>query len=128
MCSEIITTPTVTTTYTVTGTGNDGCVNTVTITQTVINCSATDIETFNTQHSLFKIYPNPSTGNLNISSTNNELDLEIQDITGRSMLTQSLPVSNGIAQLQTNLVSGVYLVIIKEGSGKVTTQKLIINN
>jgi sugar lactone lactonase YvrE len=125
--NEILVTPTVTTTYTVTGIGSDGCVNTATITQTVINCAA-GIETFNEQHSMFKIYPNPSMGNIHISSVSNELNIEIQDVTGRSIITQSLPVSNGIAQMQTNLVNGVYLVIIKESLGKVTAQKLIINN
>ena len=49
-------------------------------------------------------------------------------LAGRSIIAQSLPVTNGVLQLQTNLVNGVYLVIIKDDAGKAATQKLIINN
>lgn len=73
------------------------------------------------------VYPNPSTGmvyikGLNVSTT----QVEWYDIGGRVVLTQIASVQGGIAKLNTNLASGIY--IVKYGTGKNTsgTQRIII--
>jgi|GEM_PF-5322860 len=79
----------------------------------------------------YLIYPNPTTGKIYISGANGndkELSIEILDITGRSMLKQTLPLISGIVQLQTNLANGVYVIQIKGNDGKITSQRLIVTN
>lgn len=79
----------------------------------------------------FRIYPNPSTGNIFISDVtkqNSEVQIEIQDITGRSITTQTLLFANGSVHLQTNLENGIYMVLIKDTTGNLSAQKLMINN
>jgi len=44
------------------------------------------------------------------------------------MLKQTLSLNNGIAQLQTNLPNGVYMIQIKGSDGKVIVQRLIVSN
>jgi hypothetical protein len=83
------------------------------------------------QNNSYLIYPNPTTGRVYISGANGsdkELSIDIMDITGRSMLKQILSLSNGIAQLQTNLPNGVYMIQIKGSDGKVVVQRLIVSN
>ncbi|MEO8761549.1 MAG: T9SS type A sorting domain-containing protein [Bacteroidia bacterium] len=92
-------------------------------------CSYTGIEKYSSSLD-FKIYPNPSSGNFAISivnNTNDRVNIEIQDITGRSLITQQLQTNNGVAEIQTNLASGIYLAIVTN-NGKTIKQKLIINN
>ena len=81
--------------------------------------------------SSYLVYPNPTTGNFYISSTNSndkELYVEVQDLTGRIISKQNLPVNNGVVTLQNTLVNGVYMVNIKGSDNKVFTKKIIVNN
>lgn len=56
-----IVTPTVTTTYTISGTGTNGCENSTAFTQTVSACTGLDALTANENNKLI-VFPNPSTG------------------------------------------------------------------
>ena len=90
----------------------------------------TGIEQSGVINSTVTMYPNPSTGIIsigNIANLNEDLTIEIKDITGRSVLAQTITITNGLAQLQTNLTNGIYMVIIKQSSNKITARKLIIN-
>jgi hypothetical protein len=79
----------------------------------------------------YLIYPNPTTGSVFISTVNSNdvvLYVEVQDLTGRIISKQSLPVANGVVTLQNTLVNGVYMINIKGSDGKIVTQKLVVNN
>ena len=65
--------PTVTTSYTVTGTGLNGCTNKAVVTQSVSSCAGiTDLQS---THIEVSIFPNPSSTNLTVKT-----DEEIQTI------------------------------------------------
>ena len=73
------------------------------------------------------IYPNPNDGNFYISTSSTEdLNVEIKDITGRILAKEKLSVTNGAAQLKTDLPNGTYFVSVKENDGHVALTKLVI--
>lgn len=75
----------------------------------------------------FKMFPNPASSFLNISSSNNNiLNYEIYDISGRLIKKEN--VENKNSQIfVNNLASGVYLIKFTEAdSNKSFTKKLII--
>ncbi|MHB8262031.1 MAG: T9SS type A sorting domain-containing protein [Bacteroidia bacterium] len=119
--------PTTTTSYLL----EQNICGTVTYDTIKVSVNPVGIKTYGTKQSSYLVYPNPTSGTIYISTTNSSevsLNVEMLDLTGRTIVKQSLPLANGVAQLQTNLVNGVYMIIIKDSTGKVTTQKLIINN
>ena len=77
-----------------------------------------------------KLYPNPSNGRINIKMSDlldNQLHLEIVDLGGRSVHSQSLQTKNSSleAQLDLELSNGVYLINIK-GDRTNFSEKLVI--
>ena len=73
------------------------------------------------------IYPNPNDGNFYISTSSiEELNVEIMDITGRILAREKLTPANGTAQLKTDLPNGTYFVSVKSGDGYSTLTKLVI--
>ena len=78
--------PTVTATYTVTGSVGT-CTNTAVKTVSVSTCTGVEE---NINASSFTIYPNPSTGLFNIQATILPATLVIYDITGKKIITKTL--------------------------------------
>jgi hypothetical protein len=74
--------PTVTTSYTVTGTNSNGCSNVATVTQSVSACTGivNQVSSVN-----LEIYPNPSTGIFNIKA-DSEMTIEVFDMLGSLIL------------------------------------------
>ena len=78
-----------------------------------------------------QVYPNPSTGTIYISggnSSDKEWIIEVLDITGRALMKQTLPVTNGMAVLKSDLPPGAYFVVLKGSYGNSITKKVIITN
>jgi hypothetical protein len=75
----------------------------------------------------FAIYPNPSNGQINISSVVSlgSTDISIVDINGRTVFTQTLELGNKASIEATNLSTGIYIIKI-DGDSYVHTAKLII--
>ncbi|HXB41448.1 MAG TPA: glycosyl hydrolase family 18 protein [Bacteroidia bacterium] len=74
------------------------------------------------------IYPNPNNGSFFINAgTTDKLEVEIKDITGRILLKQVFPVTNGTAEFQSDLPNGTYLMNVRETSGKITLSKFVVN-
>jgi len=74
----------------------------------------------------FKIYPNPSNGELNIifDKLQNEGRLEIFDLSGQLMYLKNLQPGNKINSINaTNLSTGVYLVKFAGQNAKSITKK-----
>ncbi|MBK7310726.1 MAG: T9SS type A sorting domain-containing protein [Sphingobacteriaceae bacterium] len=87
--SSVSISPTVTTTYTVVGTSSvNGCSNSNTVTQAVVDC--TRLEKYLRSDSFVDVYPNPSLNVLNIIANDGKnIDgIIIMDVLGRKVLEQ----------------------------------------
>lgn len=75
----------------------------------------------------FKIYPNPSNGQINISTIIGvgEVTITLTDLNGRKVFTQVTELNDLVTLNATNLSAGIYVVQI-EGGAYVHTAKLII--
>ncbi len=114
--------PVVNTTYTVTGTANNGCTNSVSYTQQVADCVAW--QEINDQESIFGFYPNPNKGEFFISNTK-PLQLSITDHLGRLVYTVGLnPGTDHRIQLET-LCKGVYF-LRGVSEGETYTRKMVV--
>ena len=117
-----IITPTATTTYTVYGTGLDGCVGSTAFTQSVNAC--TGLSSVTAANLAFQLYPNPNNGSF-VIKTESDLNISIINETGAVVKTFSLNVSNNRNVSLTGLESGIYFVYGQNGSTHVQ-QKIII--
>lgn len=120
--SVITITPSVTTTYTVTGTDTSGCVNVSTITQSVSAC--TGIASLHDQEWRNPILPNPNTGNFSITSTLEKGSFILYNTLGQIVFTKRLNRGENISEV--NLATGVYYYCIKEKETVVKTGKMIV--
>jgi len=147
--SNVTATPTVTTTYTVTGTDGKGCINTAisTVESICIGvlgdcCEDCDddllkkkIDTaFNTSQYL-KIYPDPNNGNftLNISTgdtSNSYASISIFNMMGSLLFKNSIALNNGLYQgsfSYPNLPSGMYFIEMDESGQTMHTKFNIVH-
>jgi len=76
------------------------------------------------EENIIVVFPNPSSGILNIVSENNIDDLKITDIFGKEIYHLTPNDQNVVLQLKSK---GVYFVTILS-SKKMTTKKVIVNN
>ena len=85
----------------------------------------------NTNESLiegsYKLFPNPATSEINISSTNNSnySNIEIHDLTGRIVKIVNSRTSNNTTLDVSDLNSGNYIIKITDNNGKVESLKMI---
>lgn len=101
---SIAITPTITTQYTVIGTGSNGCIGSQNVTQSVELC--VDIAENAEKDLLFRIYPNPNSGEFFIEA-NVEIKIVILSALGQILRTERL--SPGINPISLNDVApGVY--------------------
>ena len=121
---SVIVTPTINTTYTVSGAYNqyfiNGCVTTKTVSVMVSPCTVIEEQQINSQLS---IYPNPNNGEFTLV-TETEMSLEIIDQLGR--LVKTIEVKTGQNEINLNgLTQGIYLL---SGSfnGKIYKGKMTI--
>lgn len=111
----IVVSPTITTSYTVTGTNSFGCANSVTVAQAVSPC--TGIQTNALASAEVKLYPNPNNGNfvIELSAISDHTIIEIYNSMGQLIAKQNVnALTNSIA---INAVSnGIYsLLVIDNG-------------
>ena len=100
--------PTVNTTYTVTGTDINGCNNYATITQSVSLCTGF-ISTSGVESNLITIYPNPSSGifNINCNVDSDNLVIEVYNALGQKILDQKILSENTSVDL-SKYAKGIY--------------------
>lgn len=116
-------TPTLQTTYTVIGVDQNACSNTATVLIRVANCidgiAESGIPPF-TIH----VYPNPSSGELNISS---EVDLELELVNELGQLIGKIELNqkNNHRTSMNNLSPGVYFLNSKDPAKKVN-RKIVV--
>lgn len=116
--------PTVTTTYTVTGTLN-GCSTDHTLVQNVTICNEVE-ENMGDLSPRFSIYPNPSAGEFELKFEESFCgDLEILNLIGE--LVSCVKVENGQTRIISMLSKGIYFVRLEDQNGvKSEFKKLII--
>ncbi|MFN8115740.1 MAG: T9SS type A sorting domain-containing protein [Bacteroidia bacterium] len=118
--SNIIVSPTVTTTYSVIGTDANGCSNSSTITQSVSLC--TGIEQLENE-SIVSAFPNPFTDVLTIKHSFDNSDIIIVDVLGKIVFEKQLKTTETSIDLD-HLTKGVYQLILK-GNNNSRTLKII---
>jgi hypothetical protein len=113
--------PTITTTYTLTGTDVNGCSKKVTVTQLVATCIG--IEEQNPLAGLLSIYPNPSKGEFTIQAA---APMNISIVNELGQLVRSFPIQESESAVHvTDLANGIYFILV-EKDGNVMTSKMII--
>jgi hypothetical protein len=123
--STTIVSPTVTTTYTLTGTNLNGCQKTVTITQVVSPCTALE-KNFNTNSTSVSVFPNPTSGELNIqfNSFNESTAIEIYNVLGELVLKTNPTRSSSIIKAD-QLSKGIYQIRITQSGNVITRVKIV---
>jgi hypothetical protein len=111
----IVVSPTVTTTYTVTGT-NGSCSGNSVVTLNVSTC--TGIENLASDNSLF-IYPNPSNGLFTISNTieTEKLEVTIINTLGQTVMIENAKNSNQLSFDLSHMSKGLYYAKVKTENG-----------
>lgn len=107
--AAIVESPTLTTTYTVSGTDANGCTNTDTITQYVSPC--TGIVGLNSTEEIINVYPNPSNGMFTLMLTR-ESKLIVTDVMGKLIYKANLTEGKHNLDLTEN-ANGVYFVRVE---------------
>ncbi|HXD92980.1 MAG TPA: FG-GAP-like repeat-containing protein [Bacteroidia bacterium] len=121
---NITITPTVNTTYTVTGTDANNCINMDTLTQVVINCATTDVRQAEVNNNEINIYPNPNNGSFIIETSSPEQQIiKIFDVTGKLVLNQSINEKTSIDANDLN--AGIYNISILSSTG-IVNKRIVI--
>lgn len=120
---SLVVSPTTTTSYTVTGTDNNGCVNTSSVTQNVNAC--TSLASIARVDNIVSVYPNPNSGEFTLSA-NSDITLSIVNELGQLVKTVTLYENNKRSILLNELASGIYFVVGQNG-GQVVREKIIVN-
>ena len=143
--ATIITAPSVTTIYSVTGTDNTGCSGTASITITVDNCNSIGTSPIDASSEI-SVYPNPSNGQIWVSipsgqvavaggsGSNTQYEIEIYNVMGEKIYHSIIPArttvqsggNNHSSIINLNAPEGGYFLNIKTNN-KQFTHKLIIN-
>jgi len=108
--TTIAVTPSVTTTYTVTGTNANGCENNTTVTQNVSPC--TGINNLTTNNNAMILFPNPSSSNITIQTIEEIKAVYIFNILGDLVRTENTHTFS-VEQLS----SGIYMIHVKTEKG-----------
>ncbi|MGZ3930932.1 MAG: T9SS type A sorting domain-containing protein, partial [Bacteroidia bacterium] len=119
--TSIAVSPTVTTTYTVTGTDANGCDNNVVITQSVSLC--TSLADLSASGTGLSVYPNPTSGRFTIVSSRLEKDIEVLNVLGEKITFLQSSSEKTEVDLSKE-ANGIYFIKITE-AGRVNIKKLI---
>ncbi|MES2679965.1 MAG: T9SS type A sorting domain-containing protein [Bacteroidota bacterium] len=112
----------ITTTYTLTGTDNNFCSKTTTVTQFVATCIG--LEDLAGDNIGLNVYPNPNNGTFNISS-DVTITLNMVNALGQVVNTMNLSEGNRKEVTVSNLPGGIYF-ISGEANGKKVNKKIVV--
>ncbi|MCE3258679.1 MAG: hypothetical protein K0S12_320 [Bacteroidetes bacterium] len=121
--SSTVVNPTVTTTYTVSGTSPNGCVNSAVITQSVGVCVGLKEEA--AERNQISVYPNPAADEVIVSNLPASCLLTMYNALGEIILSEK-PDGSVIRMDVSELKAGVYLICVN--SGKVCQSFKIVKN
>jgi len=121
--SSIVVSPTLTTTYSVTGTGANNCSAATSIVQNVSECTGIQKRT-SEKNTL--IYPNPNKGTFNIElNAQGNFNAEIFNALGERVYSAKLETGTNSIHLNEN--KGVYFYVIMDNTKTIETGKIIID-
>lgn len=120
---SFVVSPTVTTSYSVTGTASNGCSRTAMITQSVSLC--TGFESLTSVEVTFFAYPNPAT-NVFYLRAEKDMQLTIHNELGQHISTIQLNAANGFLAPVTGLKRGMYFISTTGHQG--VPQKVVITD
>ena len=117
----MVVSPSVSTTYSASGTSTDGCVGSNTLQLNVTEC--TNIKTIASKANI-KVYPNPNNGEFTIELTNiNNSNITITNVLGQIIKTQKAELMN---QIDLNLFDkGIYFINVMENNQSVYKGSII---
>lgn len=118
--TSVTVTPTVSSTYTVTGTSVNGCTNTAIVSVGLSTCLGLSEDPKNIDNLL--VFPNPNNGEFNLMSTS-PMEIRLVSELGQVVRTISLSIRNGNTDKITQLDEGVYFIV---DSSLRNRQKVII--
>ena len=116
--STLVVTPSVNTTYTVTGTDANSCSNKATIVQNVTDC--TGITKFESTLQNVGVYPNPNNGEFTVNVTD-LTSVKILNAIGEVVYSNKLENGNTVVTLNDQ-PNGIYFVQLKQGSQSKTVK------
>jgi Secretion system C-terminal sorting domain len=73
------------------------------------------------------LYPNPTTGIITIESDDLLESLSVSDLQGRELVRKKLGDSSKVIVDLSHLTHGVYLVNVKDASGRISTRKILVD-
>lgn len=113
--SSVTLSPSLTTVYSVSGTGANGCVGTATTGIVVTSCFGMDEKGAN---AIVSVYPNPNTGvfTIDLNQISGQTSLEVMDVTGRMILTKQFTETSHTVDMST-FANGVYYARVKNTNG-----------
>lgn len=114
--------PTVTTTYTLSGTGANGCVGTLAVVQNVSPC--TGLEDMSATEPEIRFYPNPNDGSFMVSA-DRDMTLSLVNSLGGLVRTISLSEGNEHRLQIEGLAQGIYFLVCREASHTMV-QKIVV--
>lgn len=121
--SSIVINPTVTTTYSITGTGANGCNGSTSITQSVSAC--TGLADNSSESTFFEVYPNPVHDKVVVVLNNtNNTSIVIVNAVGQTIYKNVTPDASTSVNVN-DLPSGIYFIKILEGNQLKGTKKII---
>ncbi len=76
-----------------------------------------------------EVFPNPTQNNINIvSKTESEaLNISICEVSGRMIISQKLKTVNHFANIDFNLLNGIYFLVIRNSANEKVTKKLVVS-
>lgn len=122
--SLVAVSPTITTTYSISGMDDNGCVSTSAFTQTVSNCLGVETLSANEAANLV-VFPNPANGEFTVKNTS-DLDLLVVNSLGQTVQTLQLNDSNNREAKVSNLSPGIYFIVSMH-TGFSVKQKVIVS-
>lgn len=123
--SSVYVKPSVTTTYTVTGSNSDGCGGIAQVVVNVENCTA-GVNTISPDNPSIKVYPNPTTGQFNITMNNlpnGDYVISLYNILGQKILEKQTAINSSYYTMPMDasaLPEGLYFVRVASGNGEWT--------
>ena len=126
--SSIAVSPTVNTTYSVTGTATTNCANTSMLTLSVSACTGIE-QVVNT--GVYSVFPNPTSGKISIQvgvTKNTVINAEVLDAAGKLVMKQTLNfnASENTQNINiSNLANGLYFIKLTNSENKTETIRII---
>ncbi|MFA7272727.1 MAG: T9SS type A sorting domain-containing protein [Crocinitomicaceae bacterium] len=103
--------------------------NPAVVTNTTMNQFVNNLSVAEKPNQPFSIYPNPSSGNItlvNQQKGNETVGVEIYDLLGKKLLSESVYFKSGVAHLNLDLISGSYLLVAENELGISSSYRLVV--